>query len=314
MWHIALKSYGGPFLHGKVADPARRKMMEAALKAARAAGYIVSPVEDDVEILNMATATSFDAFERKVRICREEIYLAVRHAYTPFMQSNSGAGESRGDTGVSKHSGADPVEYMLAKAVGRCLTVQLAPDLVIPNFPAGTGVPRIVLGGVNWAETKTQIEVAALIAEKFKVWPSVDWLYEISQVSPAKGPGDTPPAAMQPATPPPVPGGAPGGIGTPPVVPPGQGGGTPVPGSSPPPRLRRQPPAAPARCGLRSQAQNKVRAEGNSRRRPGAMGPSALRRRHHRPAHDQWRGKVVPPERDRPSQGEVGARAARAER
>lgn len=192
LWHIAIKVYGGPFLHGTVSDDNRRKQMETALKAARAAGFLVSPKGDDVEILNLATATSFDAFEKKVRIHREEIYLAVRHAYMPFMQSSSGGSDQRGDTGVNKHAASDPVEFLLAKAVGRCLTYQLAADLTEPNFPPGTGTPIVLLGGVNWAETKDQLDVIVTLKEKLGVDVSAEYVYEIVQMPPPKGPQDTP--------------------------------------------------------------------------------------------------------------------------
>lgn len=198
VWYIAIKVYGGPFLSGKVKDDVRRKQMETALRAARAAGFIVCNAEDEIEILNLASATSFDAFEKKVRIHREEIYLAVRHAYMPFMQSSSGGADQRGDTGVSKHAGSDPVEYLLAKAVGRCLTHQLAADLVIPNFPAGTGIPIVMLGGVNWAETKTQLEVAEKLLTVFGLHSSAEHLYEITQMPPPESAADTPPGPKQP--------------------------------------------------------------------------------------------------------------------
>jgi hypothetical protein len=191
LWHIALKVFSQPFLKGKVADDIRRKQMEAALKAARAAGFLVLPAADDVEVINFATATSFDAFEKKVDRCRQEIYLAVRGAYLPFLEG-SGGSDAHGNTGISKHAGSDPVEYLLAKAVGRCLTFQLVPDLVLPNFPAGVGMPRVVLGGVNWMETKQQLEVAATLWEKFGLKTSAKHLYEITQMPPAV-PGDEPP-------------------------------------------------------------------------------------------------------------------------
>lgn len=195
LWHIAVKVFGGPFLKGKVSDQARRKQMEAALRAARAAGTIVTPDDDDVEILNMASATSFDAFEKKVRIHREEIYLAVRHAYMPFMQSSSGGADQRGDTGVNKSAGSDPLEFLIAKAVGRVLSHQLAPDLVAPNFPAGTGVPIVQLGGTSWGETKAQLDVAATLWDKWQIPVSAEYLYDVTQMPPPKGPGDVPPAA-----------------------------------------------------------------------------------------------------------------------
>lgn len=81
VWYIGIKIYGAPFLTGKVADETRRKMMETALKAARASGFLVCNSEDEIAVENLASATSFDAFEKKVRIHREEIYLAVRRVH-----------------------------------------------------------------------------------------------------------------------------------------------------------------------------------------------------------------------------------------
>lgn len=199
LWHIGLQLWGQPFLKGKVKDGARLKMLEAALKAARGAGYIALLSDDDVELLNFASATSFDAFEKKVQKCREEIFLAVRGAYLPFLEGSGGA-DNHGNTDISKKVGSDPVEYLLAKAVGRCLTHQLVPDLVIPNFPAGTGLPIIVLGGVGWDETLKQLEVAEKLQTAFGLKTSSKHLYEVSQMPPGSE-GDSPPGPAQPGMP-----------------------------------------------------------------------------------------------------------------
>lgn len=106
---------------------------------------------------------------------------------------------------MNKHASSDPVEYLIAKAVGRCLSFQLAPDLVVPNFPPGTGLPKIVLGGVNWKETKDQLEVADIMQSKFGLKTSAKHLYEITQMPPCdpNDPADVPPGpnANQPAAP-----------------------------------------------------------------------------------------------------------------
>jgi hypothetical protein len=202
VWYVAVKVYGAPFLKGTVSDDTRRKQMETALKAARAAGFIVSPKGDDVDIINLATATGFDAFEKKVRIHREEIFLAVRHAYMPFMQSSSGGSDQRGDTGVNKHAASDPVEYLLAKAIGRTLTHQLAPDLIEPNFPPGTGIPIVMLGGVNWAETKQQLDVIVAMKTQLGLEVDPEYVYEVVQMPPKPQVAQAP--AAQPAAPAPT--------------------------------------------------------------------------------------------------------------
>jgi hypothetical protein len=199
LWAFALNAYSGPFLKGKVANNERRQQMEAALKAARAGGYVVTPKDDEVDLINLASASSFDAFERKIDKLREEIYIAIRGAYLPFMQGTGGGGETRGNADTSKGAGSDPRERVIAKAIGRCLTHQLCPDLVVPNFGTRCGIPRIVLGGVDWNETKAQLDVAKSVLNDFRVPISKAWLYKSAQTPPPMSEEDAivPPAAPQ---------------------------------------------------------------------------------------------------------------------
>lgn len=183
LWAAALKVYSGPFLKGKVKDPLNRKAMEAAVKAGRAGGWIVTPAEDEVDLLNLASATSFDAFEKKVNKLREEVFLSIRGSYLPFLQGNGTGSDSRGDSKIGKMASND-AEYLLAKAVGRCLSHQLVPDLVIPNFGPTVGMPQVVLGGVNWAETQAQLNVAKSLLNDFHQPISAAWLYHVSQIPP----------------------------------------------------------------------------------------------------------------------------------
>src|SRR5207249_898974 len=80
------------------------------------------------------------------------------------------------------------------------------PKLVIPNFPAGTGIPRVILGGVNWAETKTQLEVAEKLRTVWGLETSAEHLYEITQMPPPQGTFDIPPGPKPAGGAPPVPG------------------------------------------------------------------------------------------------------------
>jgi len=200
LWSYALKANAGPFLKGTIKQAERRKAMERALAEARAGGWIVVPDGDTVDLVNLASATSFDAFERQIDKLREEIYMTIRGAYLPYMQGASSGGETRGDSEQSKSAGANPRERVLAKAIARCISLQLFPSLVVPNFGPMCGIPRLVIGGVDWKETKDQLDVADSVRNKFKLPISRKWLYSISQVPPPMGDDD----ALEPdPTPPP---------------------------------------------------------------------------------------------------------------
>lgn len=201
LWHYALNVYGGPFLKATTNDKAVRPQLARALAEARQGGFIVCDEKSNVEILNMAAAANFDAFERKIDKLREEIWLTVRGAYLPFMQSSGGGGETRGSADTAKTSGSDPKERLIAKAVGRCLTRQLSARLARVNFGPHAGVPKVILGGVNWGETAAQLDVAERMATKFRRPISAKWLYKVSQMPP---PVDAEDAAGVPPLPPPA--------------------------------------------------------------------------------------------------------------
>lgn len=190
LWHFALNVYGGPFLTAKTKSKERRPKLAEALAAARQGGYLVYDPDDEVEILNMASATSFDAFEKKIDKLREEIFLTIRGAYLPFIESGGGGGEVRGDAGTTKQSGSDPKERLAAKAVGRALTRQLAAPLTRVNYGPKVGVPKIVLGGVDWQETAAQLDVAKRMKTDFRLPLSKKWLYRVSQCPPPQDAGD----------------------------------------------------------------------------------------------------------------------------
>ena len=228
LWHYAIKAYGGPFLKGKWSQKDRRQALEKAMEQGRAGGWITCHKDDEIEVINLASATSFDAFEKQVRIHREEILMGIRGAYLPYMQGNAGAGETRGDAGVSGKSGSNPKEYLLSLAVVRRINRDLVPSLILPNFPAGTGMPRVVIGGVDWEETKVQLGVAKdLQGLGHEVDP--DYLYKITSMPPpsVRDAGKMPP---------------PGPDGAPPEEDAGSDG---PPAGAPPDAPPALPPAAP---------------------------------------------------------------------
>jgi hypothetical protein len=228
LWYLALKMYGEPYLVGKVKEPTRRKQMEGLLKALRAGGFAVTPAEDEVELLSLAAAVNFQAFEARVRNHRENVFLAVRGAYLPFVEGTGGP-DAHGNTAVGKVS-SDTGEYLLSVAVARALNHQLVPLLVRPNFGPATPLPRVRLGGINWDDLRAVTETVRGVKETFpqRVSISQKWLGRVLGIPPATDPDDeanvAPPGGGAP------PDGAPAG---PPGAPPaGRGAAAVPPGSA----------------------------------------------------------------------------------
>lgn len=204
LWYQAIKNYSAPFIKAKSKSQGKiRDMLESALKEARSGGWIIVGESDEIELLNFAASTSFQAFERKVDKCRQEIYLAVRGSFLPFLEGMQQDG--RGDTETHK-TASDTLESMLVQGVCEVINQQLVPDLVLPNF-GDVGLPTVSLGGTNWAETKTQLEVAGKVVNEFGAPISRAWLLKVSQCEPPRDDGDAISGKPQPAPPPPMPGG-----------------------------------------------------------------------------------------------------------
>ena len=189
LWYLALKMFGLPYLHGKVDQPTNRKVMEAALAELRAGGFAVTSAKDDIQLLNLASAASFSAFEANIRAQREENFMAIRGAYLPFMEGVGGT-DAHGNTSISKVASDTNVD-LLAKSVARVLTHQLVPWLVRNNFPSGTGYPTITLGGVSWAEVASSLNVLLPMAKELRLPISRDQVYKRLNWAPPDGDDDT---------------------------------------------------------------------------------------------------------------------------
>lgn len=261
MWYLALKQCGEPYVHGRYSNPNFKLELLDALEQLRASGQIVTPKEDEVALLNLSSAASFQAFESQVNKLREDIFLAVRGAYLPFLEGQGGE-NAHGNTAV--HKGASDAKVDISgKSACRAIRQQLFTFLVGANFPAGTGVPSIQLGGIDWAETKSGID-AVSAARKEGARISAKWFHVNFKMPPpedetdvlggeaAPGGGQTPPTG-QPT--PPAAGGTPSAAGNeaPPAAAPlqdkpgaalPQPGGQPRPLALPPVPPKPTPPAA----------------------------------------------------------------------
>lgn len=247
LWYVLLKNNNGPVVHGKTSKQDQVNKLRDALTTLRANGVLATAEDTDVQLLDFAAQGSFDAFERFVSKLREEIYLAVRGAFLPFLE---GSGQDNpGDTAVQKGAASDPYEHMLAKSLGRVFTHQLAADLTLVNCGTDVGVPIVTLGGVSWGETKQQLDAVKTVMVDLGRPVSAKYIEQISSVP---GPADdadtaTAPQAAAPAGDPF--GGSGGGGGGDPLAALGLGDPSPTPTPAAKPDDKAQF-AAPPRQGL----------------------------------------------------------------
>lgn len=225
LWYYAEKVYGGPIVKGKYTQQSTRKALEDALQRLRQGGWITMPATDDVEILNLAASINPEGKSRLIDKLREDIFLAVRGAFTPFMPGGAG-GEVRGNTAVNKQTATDPDEFLLGEQVMRRINHDLIPALVTRNFPPGTGMPVAGIGGTNDAEVAAQLDLVDK-AVKIGVPVSKKFVYQFTNFPPPVDANDAlggPPPAL------------PGMPGDPAALPPsGDPAQPPAPPEPPPP-------------------------------------------------------------------------------
>lgn len=193
LWDVAIKLFGQPYVHGKVSQATQRGEMEKAIAFLRGANYIVTGKEDEIELLNLVGATGFDAFQKNIESKRERLFMAVRGAYLPFLEGQSG-GDRRGDTKVHE-SASDANVDLPTQAIARTLRKGLAKKITEFNFP-GAGVPLISIGGKNWDDAKTFVD---MVSAAQKVAPlSAKQFYEETGLSPPEDENDVLVVQQQP--------------------------------------------------------------------------------------------------------------------
>jgi hypothetical protein len=220
-WFIAVKVYGEPYMLGTTKHAERIGPLTNVMQAMRGGGYAATLEGDTIEVINLAAATGTSMFNELIKTLREDVYMAIRGAYTPFLEG-SGGQDSHNDTQISEDA-ANTTELAMVKHVCRVVRRQLFPWLVLTNFPAGTGIPQLKLGGTNWDQTAKFCDAVKKGQESGgKI--SAAWYYETTGFVAAASPDDVlkpeekPPGAGQPGAPPGA-GGAPPGA-APPALPP----------------------------------------------------------------------------------------------
>lgn len=191
---IMLENFSGPFLVVKSGNPENRnRMAMAVLKDARSRGFLVLDQEDDFQVVNLATSAP-DQFQQTIEDLRKDIYLSIRGAYLQALESSSPQGSSE-----THRSQADLFEWWLATTLSSCITEQLVPDLVTPNYGSKGGRPKVILGGVDPNEV---LKAADQIkrAQEIGIQVSAGYAIERLQLEPPRDANDVlrPPATSQP--------------------------------------------------------------------------------------------------------------------
>jgi hypothetical protein len=181
VWYVALQVYGLPYMVGK-AKATNVQAMASALTALREGGYMVCDREEDVTILNLASAAASTGFQDMVHTQREDIFFAIRGVAQPFMEGDGGQ-DAHTDTSVQQ-STSDAGEKASALDIESCLNEQLIPWLVRPNF-GDIDMPRVKLGGTDWDQTKTIVDLAKS-AKEIGAEISAEWFHEATNMPPPR--------------------------------------------------------------------------------------------------------------------------------
>jgi hypothetical protein len=230
VWFIALKRYGLPYMHGQVSNPNYRQMLEQALEDLQGSGFAVTGTDDKITVLNLAAAAAATGFEAAIDKFSEDIFYAVRGAASPSQATSNKGGDVRHNTEMSKDTGSDPIEQLIAEEVCLALNLWLVPALMNPNYGPDVGYPIITLSGVDYDGMKSRLDVLKAVEDSGRKVSSKDW-YKTANAKPAD-PND--PLDAKVLAQPTMPGAGPG-------VPPALGGAP--PGSGPAnPGSKRSPP------------------------------------------------------------------------
>lgn len=186
VWYIALKVYGLPYMHGMASQKTGQKAMGQALQSLREGGYIVTDKDDEVKVLNLASAAAATGFTEMIRANREDVFYAIRGAALPFLEGDGKSG-SHGDTGVEQQT-SDAGEVMAAHRVASVINYQLIPWLVKPNF-GDIAMPTLRLGGTSVDAQKKRVELIKG-AQEAGLAASAEWAHKFVDIPPPRDEND----------------------------------------------------------------------------------------------------------------------------
>jgi len=178
---IFLDKYSGPFLHGKILDPALMEDMKSNLAKARSGGFIVTSPNDEIEIHDLAGRGTSE-FLAAIEDLRKEIAISVSGAFLHMM--TGGGNDQRGDSRVQQDT-VDLFIWLLKTLVEACINEQLVPDLVAVNYGDRVEYPTVSLEAPNPELVVAELAIDESLAS-LNVPLSLSELYERTGRRPPK--------------------------------------------------------------------------------------------------------------------------------
>jgi len=151
------KFAAGPMLKGTYADSGQRGELEDAMESAAANTWISIPDGVQVEMVDLAMKGTSD-FKSAVDDFQQEVLLGISGATLQALQGD--VANARGNSSVHKAT-ADLRKWYISACVTSLLNTQVLTDATDLNFPAGTAVPEVSLGGVDDGDMALSMTVDA---------------------------------------------------------------------------------------------------------------------------------------------------------
>ena len=172
VWYVAAKVYGLPLIHGQYGAASQQQGITQAVQAIYDGGFAVTDIADKITVLNLASATGSNLFKDFVQMRREDVSLGITGSAQTLFEGDGGS-NAHTDT-KEQRKGADRQIVTDEMAVANCVAHQLFPDVVRANWGPDAPIPRLTLGGMDWQEVKTAMEVFSDMKEKLKLTPKRD--------------------------------------------------------------------------------------------------------------------------------------------
>lgn len=152
---IFLDKYSaGPMLHGQYTDPNNKDALDEALEAAKASTWLSTPIDAQVEAINLATSGTAD-FKAAIDDLKHEVFLGIGGAVLQALEGSTT--EGRGSSAIHK-STADVRKWHIKSCVEQVVNRQIFPDAIDLNY-VGVAYPIATLGGVNDAEMASSLAI-----------------------------------------------------------------------------------------------------------------------------------------------------------
>lgn len=178
-WQLAVEVFGLPYMVANAGQPTQKEALAEALQALRGGRWAVIGKEDVIQTLDLAAAAGGGGamFEKLVQVDRENIFQGVRGNSLPFQEGKGTAG-AHGNTETGKDVSETPEKHDVLQ-LASVIQNQLFPFIVYSTFGENPDlVPTLWLGGTNYEDIESKINVFALYKEKLDGEPSKEHVQE----------------------------------------------------------------------------------------------------------------------------------------